>query len=159
MEADRMELQASHGVLAAACESVHRLMSFSDRPLLKITVRIGEVSVELDWPADAMAADPPEAASPGAAASPGEVTDPAAHLIRAGMVGVFYRSPEPGAKPFVQPGDLVIPGQQVAIIEAMKIMIPVEADRGGLVSEIHISDGQSVEFGTGLITITAGGAG
>jgi acetyl-CoA carboxylase biotin carboxyl carrier protein len=126
----------------------------------RITVRIGEVSVELDWPDDpAPAATAPaaEAASPPAAASPETGPDPAVHRIRAAVVGVFYRSPEPGAEPFVRPGDLVTPGQQLAIIEAMKMMTPVEADHGGWVSEILVGDGQPVEFGTELVVLTTDG--
>jgi acetyl-CoA carboxylase biotin carboxyl carrier protein len=135
-------------------------MSFSHRPPLKVIVRIGEVSVELDWPDEGMPAAPApaaEACCPHEAAVPETGPDPAVHRIRAAIVGVFYRSPEPGAEPFVRPGDLVTPGQQLAIIEAMKMMTPVEADHGGWVSEILVGDGQSVEFGTELIAITTDG--
>lgn len=157
-----MEQEPALGALAAACDGVQRLMSSSHRPLLKITVRIGEVSVELDWPAhDTPAATAPvpaaEIVSPNGAAPPETGPGLAVHRVRAAIVGIFYRSPEPGAEPLVRPGDPVVPGQQLAIIEAMKVMTPVEADRGGWVSEIFVEDGQSVEFGTELIAIAAGG--
>jgi acetyl-CoA carboxylase biotin carboxyl carrier protein len=66
---------------------------------------------------------------------------------------VFYRAPQPGAPAFVSEGDLVAPGQQVAIIEAMKLMIPVEADRVGRISAVLVSDGQPVEYGQPLFAL------
>ncbi|WP_052914431.1 acetyl-CoA carboxylase biotin carboxyl carrier protein [Protofrankia coriariae] len=73
-------------------------------------------------------------------------------------MGVFYRAPEPGAKPFVAEGDLITRGQQVAIIEAMKLMIPVEADASGRVLEILVADGTPVEHGQPLLTVATGDA-
>jgi acetyl-CoA carboxylase biotin carboxyl carrier protein len=66
---------------------------------------------------------------------------------------VFYRSPEPGAPPFVAEGDLVRPGQQVGIVEAMKLMIPVESDRAGRVLEVLLADGSAVEHGQPLLLL------
>jgi acetyl-CoA carboxylase biotin carboxyl carrier protein len=66
---------------------------------------------------------------------------------------VFYRSPSPGAAAFVKEGDQVVPGQQVAIIEAMKLMLPVEADKPGRVVEVLVKDGASVEFGQPLFRL------
>ncbi|MBR7672992.1 hypothetical protein KDA82_08180 [Streptomyces daliensis] len=68
-------------------------------------------------------------------------------------VGTFYRCPEPGAEPFVQVGDQVKASQQLAIIEVMKLMIPVEADRDAVVTEALADDGQSVEYGQPLFTL------
>jgi acetyl-CoA carboxylase biotin carboxyl carrier protein len=68
------------------------------------------------------------------------------HPIKAPLVGTFYRSPQPGAPPFVQEGDVVDEGQTVAIVEAMKLMNQVQADQGGKISEIVAEDGQWVEF-------------
>ena len=73
--------------------------------------------------------------------------------IRAPMVGVFYRAPEPGAKPFVSEGDLVEPGQQVGIVEAMKLMVPIEADQHGRIVEILVANGESVEYDQPLFTV------
>ncbi len=78
------------------------------------------------------------------------------HVLRAGTVGVFYRAPEPGAKPFVAEGDSIVRGQQVAIIEAMKLMIPVEADVSGRVVELFVTDGTSVEHGEPLMAVATG---
>jgi acetyl-CoA carboxylase biotin carboxyl carrier protein len=69
------------------------------------------------------------------------------------MVGVFYRAPQPGAEPFVSEGDTVRPGQQVAIIEVMKLMVPVEADRAGRVVEILVDDASPVEHGQPLLLL------
>jgi acetyl-CoA carboxylase biotin carboxyl carrier protein len=75
----------------------------------------------------------------------------------AGTVGTFYRAPEPGAAPFVAEGDTVRPGQQVAIIEAMKLMIPVEAERAGVVIEFLVADRAPVEYGQPLMLLREAG--
>ncbi len=75
------------------------------------------------------------------------------HSICAPTVGVFYRAPEPSAAPFVSPGDTVVSGQQIGIVEAMKLMIPVEADRAGRIREILPENGASVEYGERLFTL------
>ena len=69
------------------------------------------------------------------------------------LVGTFYRAPEPGAAPFVEVGDIVEAGQDVAIIEAMKMMNRVQTDRAGRVVEILVEDGETVEFEQPLIVI------
>ena len=69
------------------------------------------------------------------------------------MVGTAYRSPEPGAKPFVEEGSEVIAGQTLLIIEAMKTMNAIPAPRAGKVSKILIDDGQPVEFGEPLMIL------
>lgn len=76
---------------------------------------------------------------------PGAVTSP--------MVGTAYTAAEPGATPFVRPGDVVKAGQTVLIIEAMKVMNPIKAPRGGTVIEVLVSDAQPVEFGEVLLII------
>ncbi|WP_372440701.1 acetyl-CoA carboxylase biotin carboxyl carrier protein [Nocardia acididurans] len=82
---------------------------------------------------------------------PQSAAEPGTFVLCAATVGVFYRAPEPGAKPFVDEGDAVTPGRQVAIVEAMKMMIPVEAERAGLVAEFLVPDATSVEYGQPLI--------
>lgn len=82
-----------------------------------------------------------------------EGDDTLAFVVPAHTVGVFYHAPEPGADPFVRPGDAVVAGQQVGIIEAMKLMIPVEAERGGQVREILVADATPVEYGQPLLTL------
>ncbi len=77
------------------------------------------------------------------------------HEVRSPMVGTFYRSSTPGAAPFVEVGDMVRKGQVLCIIEAMKIMNEIESDVDGEVGEIHIPNGQPVEFSEVLFTIKA----
>ena len=80
-------------------------------------------------------------------------TDTNTFTIAAETVGVFYRSPEPGAAPFVAEGDPVRAGQQVGIVEAMKLMIPVNATREGRVAELLVENGEAVEHGTALMVL------
>ncbi|TMR02608.1 acetyl-CoA carboxylase biotin carboxyl carrier protein subunit, partial [Actinomadura soli] len=70
-------------------------------------------------------------------------------------VGVFYHAKEPGAEPFVSVGDAVSPGQQIGIVEAMKLMIPVEADRAGTIAAVVKDDGAPVEYGEPLFALAA----
>ncbi len=93
----------------------------------------------------------------GAAAAAEVLEEPAAaqpapgaeQLIRveAPMVGTFYRAPEPGAPPFVDNGDLVVAGQTLCILEAMKLMNEVKAEVEGIVRRIHVENAQPVEYG------------
>ncbi|MCS6997081.1 MAG: acetyl-CoA carboxylase biotin carboxyl carrier protein [Casimicrobiaceae bacterium] len=90
------------------------------------------------------------------AAAPRAEPAPAAesgHKIKSPMVGTFYRAAAPGAKPFVEVGDTVSVGQTVCIIEAMKIMNEIEADRAGVVKAILCENGQAVEYGQPLILL------
>jgi acetyl-CoA carboxylase biotin carboxyl carrier protein len=73
------------------------------------------------------------------------------------MVGTFYKSPEPGADPYVKTGTRVSPGQTVCIIEAMKIMNEIEAEIAGVVREIMVDDAQPVEFGQVLFRVDPNG--
>ena len=75
------------------------------------------------------------------------------HPIKAPLVGTFYSAPQPGADPFVKVGDVVEPGQTVAIVEAMKLMNQVPADLKGTVAEIVVEDGEWVEFEQALILL------
>lgn len=75
------------------------------------------------------------------------------HMVVAGLPGTFYRSPMPGEPPFVQIGDTVEDGRKLAIIEAMKMMNPVEADCDGTITAIHLEDGAPVTAGMPLFTI------
>jgi acetyl-CoA carboxylase biotin carboxyl carrier protein len=154
-------------LLAQARESILRLVAELPAPLGRIRVSARDVAVELEWPAtgrqahpEGLPAIPPAAPSGGRLApaqdspsSPADPRRPAGHWITAAMVGTFYRAPEPGAPPFVEIGDPVRIGQQLAIVEAMKLMIPVEADVGGRVSDVLKDDGEPVEFGEPLFMI------
>ncbi len=74
-------------------------------------------------------------------------------VITSPMVGAFYASPAPGAKPFVKVGDTVSVGQVVCIVEAMKLMNEIESEVSGRVTQICVEDGQSVEYGQVLMYI------
>jgi acetyl-CoA carboxylase biotin carboxyl carrier protein len=78
---------------------------------------------------------------------------PGTHLVRAPMVGTFYRAPAPGAAPFVAPGQAVEPDTTVCIIEVMKLMNSIEAGVAGVVKEIFVENGAGVEYGTPLMAI------
>ncbi|HVZ00307.1 MAG TPA: biotin/lipoyl-containing protein, partial [Dongiaceae bacterium] len=89
-------------------------------------------------------------AAPAPAAKP---EGPPAGALTSPMVGTAYLAPEPGAAPFVKAGDRVNKGQTVLIIEAMKVMNPIQAPVSGTVKDILIADGQPVEFGEALMII------
>ena len=105
------------------------------------------------------AAPPPvqagAAAAPAAVQEAPEETDSAAggHVLAAPMVGTFYRAPAPGSPPFVDIGKEVAVGDTVCIIEAMKMMNQIEADRAGRIKDIPAVDGDPVEFGQPLFII------
>lgn len=79
---------------------------------------------------------------------------PAGHIIISPMVGTFYQAPSPGAKPFVDVGQRVQVGDTVCIIEAMKILNQIEADRSGVIDAILVENGQPVEYGQPLFVIS-----
>jgi acetyl-CoA carboxylase biotin carboxyl carrier protein len=90
------------------------------------------------------------AAPPAAAAEPAV---PAGHIVKSPMVGTFYRSASPGAKPFIEVGDTVKAGQTICIIEAMKLLNEIECDKDGVVKAIVAENGQPVEYGEPLVVI------
>ena len=94
-------------------------------------------------------AQAPAAATPAPAAS----NEVSGHLVRSPMVGTFYRSPSPEAKAFVEVGQSVKVGDALCIVEAMKMMNRIEADKAGVVKAILINDGDAVEFDEPLIVI------
>ena len=75
------------------------------------------------------------------------------HLVKSPMVGTFYRSPAPGAKPFVEVGDTVKSGDTICIIEAMKLLNEIECDKDGVIKAILVENGQPVEYGEPLAVI------
>jgi acetyl-CoA carboxylase biotin carboxyl carrier protein len=92
----------------------------------------------------------PAVPQPVATAAPAEVPG---HLVKSPMVGTFYRSPSPGAKPFVEVGDTVKSGDTICIIEAMKLLNEIECDKDGIVKAILVENGQPVEYGEPLVLI------
>ena len=82
--------------------------------------------------------------------------DPSEVLITAPMIGTFYAAATPGAQPFVAEGDEIYIGQTIGIIEAMKIMNEIAADRAGVVEAILVGNGQPVEYGSPLMRLAVG---
>ncbi|HWM42025.1 MAG TPA: acetyl-CoA carboxylase biotin carboxyl carrier protein [Burkholderiales bacterium] len=99
--------------------------------------------------APAAAAAAPAAGAPAAEPEPGQE----GHVVKAPMVGTFYRSPSPDAKVFVEVGQAVKEGDTICIIEAMKLMNEIEADASGVVKAILVENGQPVEYGQPLFIL------
>ena len=102
--------------------------------------------------APAMPAPVPAALAP-APATPEAAAPSAANAVKSPMVGTFYRSPSPDAAPFVEVGQSVRAGDVLCIVEAMKMMNQIEADRAGIVTAVHAENGEPVEFDQPLITV------
>jgi acetyl-CoA carboxylase biotin carboxyl carrier protein len=98
-------------------------------------------------------ATPAVAAPTPAVAAPAEAPVEEGHVIKAPMVGTFYRSSAPGANAFVTVGQKVAVGDTLCVIEAMKLMNEIETDRAGTVKAILIENGQPVEYGEPLFVI------
>ncbi|HET7833739.1 MAG TPA: acetyl-CoA carboxylase biotin carboxyl carrier protein [Gallionella sp.] len=101
-------------------------------------------------PQQAVAAPP---AAPAAVAEPAKPAEVEGHVVKSPMVGTFYRSASPGAKPFVDVGQNVNAGDTLCIIEAMKLLNEIDADKGGVIKAILVENGQPVEFGQPLFVI------
>lgn len=135
----------------------------------ELEIKEGEESVRITRSSRAAtAAQPiyaaPVAATPVAAPAPVAVesaTEPkkeekpkrSGHSLTSPMVGIFYRSPSPSSPPFVEVGKHVKTGDVLCILEAMKMMNQIEADRSGVIEAILLEDGQAVEFDQPLFTI------
>ena len=128
----------------------------------EIEIKEGEESVRISrnnanskapqfYAAPQMAAAP--MAAPVAAAAPEAKPAINGHVVKSPMVGTFYRSPSPGSPSFVEVGKHVKVGDVICIVEAMKMMNQIEADKTGVVEAILVEDGQPVEFDQPLITI------
>jgi acetyl-CoA carboxylase biotin carboxyl carrier protein len=113
---------------------------------------VGNAAQELAPPllAPAYPSTPTGAASDASAAAEAL---PAGDLVRSPMVGTCYLTPEPGAKPFAAPGQTVKEGDTLLIVEAMKVMNPITAPRGGTVKQVLVENAQPVEFDQPLVVI------
>ena len=138
--------------------------------ITELDVTFGKASIRLRS-GSVTVAPAPVAAAPTSVVSEMVVdTAPPSHEqnITAPMVGTFYASPTPGAPPYVKVGDHVEVGQTVGIIEAMKIMNEIAADRAGMVTAVLVENGQAVEYGSpivrldptrgGMVTVVASGS-
>jgi acetyl-CoA carboxylase biotin carboxyl carrier protein len=96
---------------------------------------------------------PAPASAPAATAAEPADAAPEGHVMKAPMVGTFYRASAPGAKPFVEVGQTVAAGDIVCIIEAMKLLNEIEADHSGVIKAVLVENGHPVEYGQPLFII------
>ena len=144
------------GQLAEVRGQLVDLLLALTRPPPSVRVEVGDVRLELVWNGDAVAPPAPAAAAPGALPAAVPAAVPGTDYLRSPTVGTFYLAKEPGAEPFVRVGAVVEPNQLIGIIEAMKLMMPIEADRAGRITAVLKGDGQPVEFDEPLFTIETG---
>ncbi|TWI64189.1 acetyl-CoA carboxylase biotin carboxyl carrier protein [Pseudoduganella lurida] len=98
----------------------------------------------------------PSAPAPAPAAAPAVAApapEPTGHIVKSPMVGTFYRSSSPGSAPFIEVGQSVKEGDTLCIIEAMKLLNEIDADKSGVVTQVLVENGQPVEFGQPLFVI------
>jgi acetyl-CoA carboxylase biotin carboxyl carrier protein len=134
------------------------LVSESNVSELEITEAEGKVRIvkgcgpmPYQMPAPSAGASIPQPAP--AIAVPAQAPLPTGHVVKSPMVGTFYRSASPGAKPFVELGAQVKEGDTVCIIEAMKILNEIETDKAGTIVQILCENGQAVEYGQPLFVV------
>ena len=139
------------------------LVSESNVSELEITEAEGKVRIVKSGGAVVQQYAPAQAPMPQAPAQPMAApvaelpapapVEPAGHVVKSPMVGTFYRSASPGAKSFVEVGSQIKEGETICIIEAMKILNEIEADKSGTVTRILGENGQAVEYGQPLYVI------
>lgn len=139
------------------------LVSDSNVSELEITEAEGKVrivkgggvmqGVAMPVPVAAPLVAAPAVAAPAATATPAAPAPVAGHTVKSPMVGTFYRSASPGAKAFVEVGQAVKEGDTLCIIEAMKILNEIEADKSGTITQVLCENGQAVEYGQPLYII------
>jgi acetyl-CoA carboxylase biotin carboxyl carrier protein len=140
-------------LLRALSQEASGLVGRLAGPVKRVALQAGDYRVEVEW--EAPVAGAVEIVRERPTAEPAKAAEevPGRHAVVAPLVGTFYRCPEPGAKPFAAPGEVVEADQPVAIIEAMKIMNKIVAGVGGRVTEILVGDADWVEFEQALMYI------
>jgi acetyl-CoA carboxylase biotin carboxyl carrier protein len=118
--------------------------------IVKFSQTVQPVAYQLPEAAPAQHAAAPAAPAAAAPAAPPAIQG---HVVKAPMVGTFYRSPNPGSAPFVDVGHTVKEGDPLCIIEAMKLLNEIEADKTGVIKEILVENGEPVEYGQPLFVI------
>lgn len=139
-ESDIEELEVTEG------ESKVRIVKSSANPQSQVVMMPQQAAL-----AQTLHAAP--AAVPSAAAVPAAPAAPEGHIVKSPMVGTFYRSSAPGAPAFVEVGKEVKEGDTLCIIEAMKLLNEIDADKSGVIKQILVENGQPVEFGQPLFVI------
>jgi len=141
-ESDIAELEVTEG------ESKVRIVKSSAMPQNQMVMMQPQMQ-----PHYAPAAAPVAAAAPAAAAAAVVAAEPAGHVVKSPMVGTFYRSSAPGSPAYVEVGATVKEGDTLCIIEAMKLLNEIDADKAGVITQILVENGQPVEFGQPLFVI------
>jgi len=139
--------------LAETADAVRKLAAvMDDHQLSKIEVSLGKLNIRIK----AGKSGEPVVITSAAVVSETVVATESSdgHVVTAPMIGTYYSAPSPGEPAFVSVGDTVEAGQVIGIIEAMKIMNEIAADRGGTVTEIFVTNSQPVEYGSPLIRIS-----
>jgi acetyl-CoA carboxylase biotin carboxyl carrier protein len=121
----------------------------------ELDLALGALSVRLRRPEHGAICEAVPAPASAGAVPP--VSTEREHVITAPMIGTFYAAPTPGSPPFIAEGDEVVAGQTIGIIEAMKIMNEIVADRSGVVTAILVSNGEPVEYGSPLALLAPRG--
>ncbi|GAB2850224.1 acetyl-CoA carboxylase biotin carboxyl carrier protein [Pseudoduganella ginsengisoli] len=144
-ESDIAELEVTEG------ESKVRIVKSSAMPQNQVVMMPSQgVAPQFAAPAAPAAASAAPAAAPAVAAAAAE---PTGHVVKSPMVGTFYRSSAPGAPAFVEVGQSVKEGDTLCIIEAMKLLNEIDADKTGTITQILVENGQPVEYGQPLFVI------
>lgn len=143
-ESDIEELEVTEG------ESKVRIVKSSATPQNQVVMMQPQAAYAQTLQAGAAPLAPAAAAAPVAPAAPAA---PEGHIVKSPMVGTFYRSSAPGAPAFVEVGKEVKEGETICIIEAMKLLNEIDADKAGVIKQILVENGQPVEFGQPLFVI------
>jgi acetyl-CoA carboxylase biotin carboxyl carrier protein len=141
--------------LAEVRDCAVRLLEQLARQPSGLRIQAGDIAVEIAWPAD-QAAAPGEHRDVAAGAESPDLQAPQAEpgdYLTSPAVGVFYHASEPGAEPFVSVGSAVRSGQQIGIIEAMKLMMSIEADKDCVITDVLIPNGTPVEYDQPLFAV------
>ena len=141
-ESDIAELEVTEG------ESKVRIVKSSAMPQNQV-VMMPPQGAPAQYVQSAAPAAAPAAAAPAVAAAP----EPTGHVVKSPMVGTFYRSSAPGNPPFIEVGQSVKEGDTLCIIEAMKLLNEIDADKSGTITQVLVENGQPVEFGQPLFVI------
>lgn len=130
---------------------ITRTVPNAAQPMMSYMTPMAPMAGAMAMPAPA---SPSQATAAAPAAVPAAAPVPApGHPVKSPMVGTFYRSASPGSKPFIDVGSTVSVGDTICIIEAMKLMNEIEADKAGVVKAILAENGQAVEYGQPLVII------
>ncbi len=135
-------------------EAVHTLIDLmGSGGIRELDLSFGDVAIRLRGQGHAISAAPPVVLPGPGASSPAVEPRDTGSLITAPMIGTFYSSPSSGDPPFVGVGERIEAGQVVGIIEAMKIMNEIVADRAGVITDILVANGEAVEYGSPLFRL------